>query len=107
MLTVEVDGKALDTVSTIFMMFFNGGYTGGGLYCNPFGCMNDGLMDLVFMHNSKKNNLSGVADLLDKSKKGGVQIYDRDQTYVRGKQIKVSYGGVKNKQPHKEKGWGM
>lgn len=72
LLTVEVDGKVLDTVSTIFMMFFNGGYTGGGLYVNPFGCMNDGLLDLVFMHNNKKNSLSGVADLLDKSKKGGV-----------------------------------
>jgi diacylglycerol kinase family enzyme len=97
LLYVEVDGKPMEPISTIFMMFFNGSYTGGGLQCEPFACMNDGLLDLTFLHNTRKNNLTGVADLLDKAKKGGVHIFDRDQTYVRGKHIKVRYGGVKNR----------
>jgi hypothetical protein len=48
----------------------------------------------------------GTADMLDKAKtKGGTQIYDKTCSYVRGKKIKLNFGGVKGKTISKA-GWG-
>ena len=88
-------------------MAFNGKFTGGGMILNPFGCMNDGLLDMTWVHDEKAMGLLGVADILGKAKsKGGIQIFDRTCTYIRAKKVKVSFGGVKGKQPHKTNGWG-
>jgi len=44
--------------------------------------------------------------MLDKAKtKGGCQIYDRACHYVRGKKVKLNFGGVKGKTA-KKAGWG-
>lgn len=87
-------------------MLFNGKYTGGGMIVDPFAVMNDGLIDLTFVHDQEKQNLMGTADLLDKAKtKGGIQIYDRTSKYVRGKKVKLTYHGVKGKTCPKS-GWG-
>ena len=54
-------------------MAFNGKYTGGGMIVNPFGCMNDGLLDMTWVHDEKAMGLLGVADILGKAKsKGGI-----------------------------------
>ena len=108
---VEIDGKIVTSpnkpsISSIFLMMFNGKTTGGGCIVDPFACMNDGLVDFVWLHDEKVQCLSGVADMLDKSKKkGGCHVYDRTCTFARGKQVKLSFRGVKGKTA-KKSGWG-
>ena len=53
--TVEVDGVKLTnpnqpSVNTILLMLFNGKYTGGGMIVDPFAVMNDGLLDITWVH---------------------------------------------------------
>jgi diacylglycerol kinase family enzyme len=109
--TVEVDGVKVTNpstpkVSTTLLMMFNGKYSGGGMIIDPFAVMNDGLIDMVFIHDQKTQSLMGVADFLEKAKtKGGSQIYDRTCSFVRGKKIKLTYNGVKGKTCPKA-GWG-
>ena len=53
-------------------MLFNGKFSGGGLIVDPFACMNDGLIDLTWLHDETQEGLLGVADILGKAKsKGG------------------------------------
>ena len=67
-------------------MLFNGKYTGGGLIANPFACMNDGLLDISFMHDEKSMGLKGIANFMEKAKnKGGIHIYDRVVNNLRAK----------------------
>ena len=106
MFKVEVDGKEFtsegkDHVSSILFMLFNGKFTGGGCVVDPFACMNDGLIDLTWMHAEERMGIVGIADMLEKSKtKGACQIFDRTSTYVRGRKIKLTYLGIKGtKQP--------
>jgi diacylglycerol kinase family enzyme len=53
--TVEIDGVKVsstgkDNVSSILLMLFNGKFTGGGMIIDPFACMNDGLVDITWLH---------------------------------------------------------
>lgn len=53
--TVEIDGVKVsstgkDNVSSILLMLFNGKFTGGGMIVDPFACMNDGLVDITWLH---------------------------------------------------------
>lgn len=55
---VEIDGKLVTSpnksnISSIFLMMFNGKTTGGGCIIDPFACMNDGLVDFVWLHDEK------------------------------------------------------
>lgn len=78
------------------------------MVCNPFSCMNDGLMDIVWLHDEKVMGLAGVADMLGKAKsKGATHIYDNTCTFVRARQIKVTYLGKKGKKEPKKNGWGQ
>jgi hypothetical protein len=53
-------------------MLFNGKFSGGGLIVDPFACMNDGLVDITWLHDESQQGLLGVADILGKAKsKGG------------------------------------
>ena len=111
--TIEVDGVKVgstagkDNVSSILVMLFNGKFTGGGMIVDPFASMNDGLVDITWLHDESKQGLVGVADLLGKAKsKGGAQIFDRTSTYMRGRKIKVNFEGVKGKIEPRETGWG-
>lgn len=100
--TIEIDGVKVDqitnNVSSILVMLFNGKFTGGGMIVDPFACMNDGLVDITWLHDESKQGLIGVADLLGKAKdKGGAQIFDRTSTYMRGRKIKITFEGVKGR----------
>lgn len=53
--TVEIDGVKVsstgkDNVSSILLMLFNGKFSGGGMIIDPFACMNDGLVDITWLH---------------------------------------------------------
>jgi hypothetical protein len=53
--TIEIDGVQVNTdgkdnVSSILVMLFNGKFTGGGMIVHPFACMNDGLVDITWLH---------------------------------------------------------
>lgn len=90
------EGKT--NVNTLMVMFFNCKFTGGGMVVDPFACMNDGFLDITWLHDEKKMNLIGVADLLGKAKtKGATHIYDRVSTFARGRKIKVTYLGKRGK----------
>lgn len=88
-------------------MLFNGKFSGAGLIIDPFACMNDGLIDLTWLHDQTQQGLAGVADMLGKAKsKGGSQVFDRTSSYIRGRKIKITFNGVKGKkQP--AGGWGQ
>ena len=61
---------------------------------NPFATMNDGLVDVTWISDPQINNLTGVAGMLgDAKKKGGTQAYKGQNTYMRGRKIKVVYKG--------------
>ena len=53
--TVEIDGVRVgsagkENISSILVMLFNGKFTGGGMIVDPFACMNDGLVDITWLH---------------------------------------------------------
>jgi len=108
---VEIDGVRApqDDMNSILVMIFNGKFTGGGMIVDPFACMNDGLMDIVVLKDPKVQNLTGVADMLDKAKKkGGVHVYDRKIQLSRCKRIVMKFKGVEGRTyDPKNGGWGV
>ena len=103
---MNTEGK--NNVSSILVMLFNGKFGGGGMILDPFACMNDGLVDLTWLHDETQQGLLGVADILGKAKsKGGAQIFDRTSTYIRGRKIKITFNGVKGKTEPQGSGWGQ
>ena len=75
-------------------MVTNGKYTGGGMVINPFANMNDGLCCATWISDPALNNLFGVAGMLGDAKKhGGTQAYKGQNTYMRGKQIRIVFRG--------------
>jgi diacylglycerol kinase family enzyme len=85
-------------------MTCNGKYTGGGMIINPYACINDGMVDITWISDPRLNNLGGVSSMLGKAKDGGVQAYDQQSKYVRGKKIVVSFKGKQVRTPPQE--WG-
>ena len=56
--SIEVDGVTVTNnlkpdVETILLMLMNGKTTGAGMVVNPFACMNDGLIDVTWIHDPK------------------------------------------------------
>ena len=52
---IEIDGKEFNNpgkgdVNTLLLMLFNGKYTGAGKLVDPFAIMNDGLIDVTWIH---------------------------------------------------------
>ena len=75
-------------------MFLNGKYTGGGMVANPFACINDGLVDIIWADHPDYESLMGIAQLLDQAKKGaGSQAYSGKCRYMRGRKIKMTFKG--------------
>lgn len=104
--TCEIDGKKVDDIQSILFIFANGKHNGGGMICDPFACMNDGLMDAFYVSEPKVQNLKGVADMLDKaSKKGAIHIYDKTCTFIRCKKMVLNFKGIAGKKCPKN-GWG-
>ena len=90
----DVVSDAADNVNTTLLMVTNGKYTGGGMVINPFAVMNDGLCDVTWISDPAINNLMGVAGMLGDAKKhGGTQAYKGQNSYMRGKQIKLEFLG--------------
>jgi len=84
----------------------NGKYCGAGMIVNPYGCMNDGLLDICWTHDEGVMNLAGTAGILDKAKKqGGLQAYDKTLTFMRGKKARFAYRGMLGKSMPAA-GWG-
>ena len=81
-------------IQTTLLMVCNGKFTGGGMVINPFATINDGLCDVTWISDPAINNLMGVAGMLGDAKKhGGTQAYKGQNTYMRGRKIKVDYRG--------------
>jgi len=81
-------------IETTLLMVTNGKFTGAGCVINPFSVMNDGLIDVTWISDPAVNNLMGVAGLLGDAKKhGGSQAYKGQNTYMRGRKIRVTFGG--------------
>ena len=76
-------------------MITNGKFTGGGMIVDPYACVNDGLLDVCWIHDEAIMNLFGVAGMLDKAKKrGGSHAYDNQTTFTRGKKMRITYNGL-------------
>ena len=87
-------------------MLFNGKYTCAGMIVNPFAAVNDGLVDVTWIHDERVNGVRGIADLLGKAKKhGATHVYDRTTSQARGRKVTVKFFGIKGKQAPKGKGW--
>ena len=81
-------------MQTSTMLVGNGKYTGAGILMNPFACVNDGLCDVTWISDPAINTLIGMAGLLiDAKKHGGVQAYKGQNTYMRGKKIRLVFQG--------------
>jgi diacylglycerol kinase family enzyme len=112
MFTIEVDGVRIDTdrketTSSVIFMLSNGKFTDGGGVVDPFACMNDGLVDLTWLHDEKRQGLFAVGDFWIKAKKKHAsQVFDRTSTYTRGRKIKLAFNGVKGKKEPNSQDWG-
>lgn len=87
---VFVDGQKVkineqENVASTLLMVYNGKTSGGGMIFQPYACMNDGMLDLIWIQDPAINNLMGVGAYMDKCKKGGIQAYDHQSKYLRGK----------------------
>ena len=74
---------------------------------NPYACVNDGLVDITWLNDPALNCLTGVVGMLDKAKAGGVQVYDHQNKYFRGKQITFKYKGRQARNPPVDHGTQM
>lgn len=93
-----IDGQEVNLgdsqLQTTLLMVTNGKYTGGGMIINPFASINDGLCDVTWISDPAINNLTGIASMLGDAKKhGGSQVYKGQNTYMRGKQIRLVFKG--------------
>jgi len=84
----------------------NGKFTGGGLIVDPYACMNDGMVDICWIHDERIMGLFGVAAMLDKAKtKGASHVYDNQATFTRGKNLRIAFNGLRGR-PEPKAGWG-
>lgn len=94
--SVEIDGKLVseDGLNTGLLVVGNGKYINGGAIFNPFCCVNDGLIDVTWVHDHSYSGYWSMSGLMKKaSTYGGTQVFDGHSTYMRGKSIKLVQGG--------------
>jgi diacylglycerol kinase family enzyme len=99
---ILVDGERVENKeqhSSICIMAFNGKFTGGGMMLDPYGCVNDGMLDIIWTSDPAVNNLMGVSGLMDKAKAGGIHVYDHQSKCFRGKQIIARFKGKDIRNP--------
>lgn len=71
----------------------NGKFSQGGMI-NPFAAVNDGLVDLTWVHEPAWNGVFGIADIFEESlTKAGTQVYKGHSKYLRGRKIKLTFKG--------------
>jgi len=81
-------------MESIFLMLFNNKSTGAGMILNPFPVMNDGMIDVSWIHAEDKQGVLGIADILDKAKKeGGIHTYENVFTHIRGTSVRIEFTG--------------
>lgn len=61
---------------------------------NPFGVINDGLLDVCWLKDANEFGLGGIGRMLADGAAGGLQVYKKDCfKYTRGKNYKVTNNG--------------
>lgn len=85
---VYCDGQLLvENQLTPFLMGFSGKHGGNGMLLNPWGVINDGQMELLYIQS--KAGAKTMADFMDKAiKRGGIHGYDSITKAIRGKSIR-------------------
>jgi len=70
---IEVDDVPLeaDGINTSFLMVSNGKYSNGGMLVNPFACVNDGLIDLTWVHDTSYMGMFGFREIVNDAKANG------------------------------------
>lgn len=72
-------------------MVNNGKYINGGAVYNPFGVVNDGLIDISWVHDPSYQGYWGMSGLMKKAQNwGGIQAFDGHQTFMRGRNITIT-----------------
>lgn len=72
-------------------MINNGKYINGGAVFNPYGVVNDGLIDITWVHDPSYQGYWGMSGLMKKAQYGGgVQAFDGVQKFMRGRNIKIT-----------------
>ena len=80
-------------------MISNGKYANGGMLINPFAAINDGLVDITWIHDPSWQGSMGVTGVMSDARKGGRQAYRGHSQYLRGRKIRID---IPEPQPVKE-----
>ena len=65
----------------------NGRISGGGMYLNPTGVVNDGILDLLILNG--EHGFWSMAEIMEKTEKwAGTHIYQENVSAYRGSQFK-------------------
>ncbi len=86
-MAISVDGKLICDEKVILVVAGNGCYFGGGMQALPNALIDDGLFDIVILHNTGKLNL--LVNLLPKVYRGA-HLYHPCITSLRGKKLAVT-----------------
>lgn len=85
---IIVDGKLMySDLQTVFLMVNNGKFAGGKMLLNPYGMINDGLFETLFL--TKKKGLFNIMKIFDGVKKGGFHAYSSEIDFVRSRTVKI------------------
>lgn len=92
---ITIDGTGIESeVSTGMLVVNNGKYSGNGAVFNPFGVVNDGLIDIAWVNDPSYNGYWALSGLMKKAlSQEGTQAYDGKCSYLRGHSITIRYGG--------------
>ena len=85
-------GDANNGVNSSVIMINNGKYGNGGCVLNPYATINDGLIDLNWVHDPSYFGMFGYREIVNDAKaNGGIQAYKKHSTYMRGRKIKATF----------------
>ena len=98
------DQHGQETVSTGLLVVSNGKYINGGAMFNPYSVINDGLIDIAWVHDPAYAGYWGLSGLMKKaSSYGGTHTFDGNCSFLRGRSIKLEYRGKKHAHETDEK----
>lgn len=91
------DQRGQEVVSTGLLVVSNGKYINGGAMFNPYSVINDGLIDITWVHDPAYSGYWGLSGLMKKaSAQGGTHSFDGNCSFLRGKSIKLEYKGKRH-----------
>ena len=77
-------------LDTGMIVVSNSKYFGGGAIINPHAALNDGLVDITWVHDPAVTGYFGLGSVISKaSKSQGTQVYEEHSSYMRGKKITI------------------